>query len=167
MISLRGSDDTFWVRCLNSLSLRRQELITLSRFHVPRLHCIYIIYTNGINITSLPLFANCSQLADTMCLPSTCTVLLHERSPSNKVYDFRTRSTQTLNKPDHGQRNHACSPSVSANFPISDAFASLPSKNRRLVQINIPFLHRVSITFVLRKLDRNPIFSERTRDTIM
>ena len=119
------------------------------------------------NITSLPLFANCSHFADTMRLPSTCTVLLHERSPGNKVYHFRTRNTQTLDKPDHGQRDHACSPSVSANFPISDALASLPSKNRRLVQINIPFLQRVSITFVLRKLDRNPIFSERTRDTIM
>ena len=119
-------------------------------------------------LTSLlfPLFTNCSQLADTMCLPSTCTVLLHERSPGNKVYHFRTRSTQTLDKPDHGQRDHACSPSVFANFPISDALA-LPSRNRRLVQINIPFLHRVSITFVLRKLDRNPIFLERTRDTIM
>ena len=166
MISLRGSDDTFWVRYLNSPSLRRQELITLSRFHVLWLHCIYIIYTNGINITSLPLFANCSQLTDIVRLPSTCAVLLHERLPGNKVYHFRTRNTQTLDKPDHGQRDHACSPSFSANFPISDALA-LPSKNRRLVQINIPFLHRVSITFVLRKLDRNPIFSERTRDTIM
>jgi hypothetical protein len=58
---------------------------------------------------------------------------------------------------------HVVSPNVLASFPTSD-FPAFPSMNRRLVQIIIPFLHRLSMTFIRLSSFRKPSLCERTRE---
>lgn len=63
--------------------------------------------------------------------------------------------------------SHPSGPMAAASFPTS-VFATLPAVTKlRLVQMIMLFLHRVSMTFVLRTLFKNPTRWERTRETMM
>jgi hypothetical protein len=63
--------------------------------------------------------------------------------------------------------SHPSGSMVAASFPTSVLAASPVVTKSRLVQIIILFLHRVSMTFVLRTFSRNPTPLERTREMMM
>ena len=60
----------------------------------------------------------------------------------------------------------ALSPKCAAIFPTRE-LAPFPSKNFLLEAMYMPRLHRVSITFVRRRFERNPRSFERTTEIIM